>query len=151
MAFTSRKKAANKKMLFPIDRNFDSTSQNEGFVKKTRFHYAEKLLLSPAETSKKKLARKKWFQIVWERLPYKKWFHLNLNNGTTIALIKRRQSRKSVSTRRNGAFDGKSVSTSRKSYFPCKELQNSKKTGLHLISSILSTSRKNLQTKAESL
>ena len=98
-----------------------------------------------------KKTRKKWFQIVGERLPYKKWFHLNLNNGTTIALIKRRQSRKSVSTRWNGAFDGKSVSTSRKSYFPCKELQNSKKTGLHLISSILSTSRKNLQIKAESL
>ena len=54
MAFTSRKKAVNKKMLFPIDRNFDSTSQNEGFVKKTRFHYVEKLLLSPAEISKKK-------------------------------------------------------------------------------------------------
>ena len=57
MAFTSRKKAVNKKMLFLIDRNFDSTSQNEGFVKKTRFHHVEKLLLSPAEISKKKLVK----------------------------------------------------------------------------------------------
>ena len=39
-------------MLFPIDTNSDSTSQNEGFVKKIRFHYAGKLL-SPAGISKK--------------------------------------------------------------------------------------------------
>ena len=52
MVSTSRKKAANKRILFPIDRNSDSTSQNEGFVKKTRFHYAEKLL-SSAGISKK--------------------------------------------------------------------------------------------------
>ena len=52
MASTSRKKALNKIILFPIDRNSDSTNQNEGFVKKVRFHYAEKLL-SPAEISKK--------------------------------------------------------------------------------------------------
>ena len=52
MVSTSRKKAVNKKMLFSIDRNSDSTSQNEGFVKKIRFHYAEKLL-SPAGISKK--------------------------------------------------------------------------------------------------
>ena len=43
-------------MLFPIDKNSDSNSQNEGFVKKMRFHYAEKLL-SPAERSKKKHVR----------------------------------------------------------------------------------------------
>ena len=64
-------------MLFPIDRNSDSTSQNEGFVKKIRFHYAEKLL-SPAGISKK--TRKKCFSIVGERLLYKKWFNLDLNN-----------------------------------------------------------------------
>ena len=51
MVSTSRKKAVNKRILFPIDRNSDSTSQNEGFVKKIRFHYAEKLL-SPAGISK---------------------------------------------------------------------------------------------------
>ena len=39
-------------ILLPIDINSDSTSQNEGFVKKIRFHYAGKLL-SPAGISKK--------------------------------------------------------------------------------------------------
>ena len=52
MASTSRKKAVNKRILFPIDRNSDSTIQNELFVKKMRFHYAEKLL-SSTEISKK--------------------------------------------------------------------------------------------------
>ena len=52
MVSTSRKKAVNKRILFPIDRNSDSNSQNEGFVKKIHFHYAEKLL-SLAGISKK--------------------------------------------------------------------------------------------------
>ena len=39
-------------ILLPVDINSDSTSQNEGFVKKIRFHYAGKLL-SPAGISKK--------------------------------------------------------------------------------------------------
>ena len=52
MVSASRKKAVNKKILFPIDRSSDSTSQNEGFVKKIRFHYAKKLL-SQAGISKK--------------------------------------------------------------------------------------------------
>ena len=52
MVFTRRKKPVNKRILFPIDKNSDSTSQNEGFVKNIRFHYAEKLL-SPAGISKK--------------------------------------------------------------------------------------------------
>ena len=52
MVSISRKKAVNKIILFPIDINSDSTSQNEGFVKKIRFHYAGKLL-SPAGISKK--------------------------------------------------------------------------------------------------
>ena len=77
MVSTSRKKAANKRILFPIDRNTDSTSQNEGLVIKIRFHYAEKLL-SLARISKK--TRKKWFPILGERLLYKKWLYLNLNN-----------------------------------------------------------------------
>ena len=42
MASTSRKKAVNKRTLSPIDRNSDFTSQNERFVEKIRFHYAEK-------------------------------------------------------------------------------------------------------------
>ena len=75
MVSTRRKKAVNKRIL--IDRNSDSTNQHEGFVKKIRFHFAEKLL-SPAGISKK--TRKKWFSIVGERLLYKKWLHLNLNN-----------------------------------------------------------------------
>ena len=78
MVSTSRKKAINKRILFRIDRNSDSTSQNEGSVKKICFQYAEKLL-SPAGISKK--TRKKWLPIVGERLLYKKWLHLNLNNG----------------------------------------------------------------------
>ena len=52
MVSTSRKKAVNKRTLFSINKNSDSTSQNEGFVKKIRFHYAGKLL-SSAEISKK--------------------------------------------------------------------------------------------------
>ena len=46
MVSTSRNKAVNKRILFPIDKNYDSTSQNEGFVKKIRFHYAEKPRIS---------------------------------------------------------------------------------------------------------
>ena len=63
-------------MLFPIDRNFDSTSQNEGFVKKTRFHYAEKLLLSPAEISKKNLLVKNGFKYYERGYPTKNGFTL---------------------------------------------------------------------------
>ena len=61
MVSTSRKKVVNKKILFPIDRNSDSTSQNEGFIQKIHFHYAQKLL-SPAGISKKTC--KKWLPIV---------------------------------------------------------------------------------------
>ena len=77
MVSKSRKKAVNKKMLFSIDRNSDSTSQNEGFVKKIRFHYAEKVF-SPEGISKKR--PKKCLPTVEEMLLYKKWLHLNLNN-----------------------------------------------------------------------
>ena len=52
MVSTSIKKSVNKRILFPEDRNPDSTSQNEGFVKKIRFRYTEKLL-SLAGISKK--------------------------------------------------------------------------------------------------
>ena len=40
--FHKQKKAVNKRTLSPIDRNSDFTSQNERFVEKIRFHYAEK-------------------------------------------------------------------------------------------------------------
>ena len=36
-----------KGFLFPLYKNFDSTSRNERFIKKIRFHYAEKLLSPP--------------------------------------------------------------------------------------------------------
>ena len=49
--FHKHKKAVNKRILFPIDRNSDSISQNEGFVRYVSTN-AEKLL-SPAEISKK--------------------------------------------------------------------------------------------------
>ena len=45
MAFTNKKKAGNKKALFPLDKHSDSTSKNERFVKKMRFHQAKKLPL----------------------------------------------------------------------------------------------------------
>ena len=50
--FHKQNKAVNKRILFLIDRNSDSRSQNKGFVKKIHFHYAKKLL-SWAEISKK--------------------------------------------------------------------------------------------------
>ena len=56
MPSTSRKKAVNKRILLPIDKNSDSTSQNKGILKKIRFLYAEKLL-SSAEISKKTLEK----------------------------------------------------------------------------------------------
>ena len=46
-------KQGNKRILFPLDKNSYSISWNEGFIKKIRFHYAEKLL-SPAGISKNK-------------------------------------------------------------------------------------------------
>ena len=57
--FHKQKKPVNKAILFLIDRNSDSNRQNERFVKKIRFYYAEKLL-SPAGISKK--TRKNGFQ-----------------------------------------------------------------------------------------
>ena len=39
--FHKQKKTVNKRILSPIDRNSDSTSQNEGFVIKIRFHFVE--------------------------------------------------------------------------------------------------------------
>ena len=78
MVSTRRKKAVNKIILFPIDRNSHSTSQNKRFIKKILFHYAKKLL-SPAGISKN--PRKKWLPIVAQRLLYKKWLHLSVNNG----------------------------------------------------------------------
>ena len=68
MASPSRKKALDKIILFPIDRNSGSTNQKKGFVKNIRFQYAEKLL-SPAEISKK--TSKKRFKQVGEGLLYK--------------------------------------------------------------------------------
>ena len=49
--FYKHKEAVNKRILFPIDRNSDSISQNEGFAKYVSTN--SKKLLSPAEISKK--------------------------------------------------------------------------------------------------
>ena len=67
MASTSRKKTVNKRILFPLDKNSDSTSQNVGFLRKIRFHHAENML-SPAGISEKKLqkivsnSRREWLK-----------------------------------------------------------------------------------------
>ena len=91
-AFNKQKKAVKKRMLFPLDKNSDSTSLNEGFVQKIGFHYAEKL---PSGIFK--VMRGKWFPIVGEKLLYKKWLHLNLNNEKKKK--KKKLDKKSVSTR----------------------------------------------------
>ena len=44
MVSARRKKAVSKRILFLQNENFDSTSRNDGFVKKIRFHCAKKLL-----------------------------------------------------------------------------------------------------------
>ena len=44
MLSTRTKKVVNKRTLFSLDRNFDSTSQNERLIKKILSHHAEKLL-----------------------------------------------------------------------------------------------------------
>ena len=59
MVSRSRRKPVIKRILFPIDSNSDSTSQNEGLVKKIHLHYSEKLL-SSATISRK--SRKNGFQ-----------------------------------------------------------------------------------------
>ena len=51
MIYKNGKNVVNKRTLFPLHRNSDSTSQNEGLIKKIRFYHAEKLL-SPVEISK---------------------------------------------------------------------------------------------------
>ena len=80
MVSARRKKSkVNKRILFPINKNSDSTSQNERFVKKIRFHYSEKLLSLAGIYIYK--TRRNWFPILGETLLYKKFDHLNLNNG----------------------------------------------------------------------
>ena len=109
----AEKIAVNKRILFPLDKNTDSTSRNEGFfykkyvltTRKNCFHRQEYL----------QITRGKWFPMVgysikngftsvWIMIPTRKIFALN----------KRALDRKSVFTRRNEAFDKKSISTSRK-------------------------------------
>ena len=71
--FHKQKKAVNKRILFPLDKDFDSISQNEGFVKNIRFQHEEKLkgyFHPSAEIFNNNC--KKWFPTVKERLLYKK-------------------------------------------------------------------------------
>ena len=70
------KKAVNKRILLPLNKNSDSASRNERFVQKS-FHHAEKLLSSAGMYK----MRRKWFPVVGEKLLYEKWLHHNLNNG----------------------------------------------------------------------
>ena len=119
MVSTSRKKVkvVNKRRQFPIDRNSDSTSQNEGLSNNIRFHYAKRLF----HWQEYLKTPKKWFP-TGERLLYKNEatsFWIIVSTSTTFALNKRTLSRKSVSTRRNEAFDKKSVPTSWKNCFYC--------------------------------
>ena len=65
MVSTSKRKAVNKRILLSVDKIFDPTCQNEGFVKKIRFHYAERPL---SLGGKSKKTRKKWLPIVGERV-----------------------------------------------------------------------------------
>ena len=51
----------NKRILFPLNKNYDSTSRNEGFVKKNHFHFAKKLLPLAGVT------HRKWFPVEGER------------------------------------------------------------------------------------
>ena len=50
--FDKQKKTVSKRILFTLDKN--PINQDEGFAKKIRFHYTEKMLL-PAGISKKSL------------------------------------------------------------------------------------------------
>ena len=72
--FHKQKKAVNKRMLFPLEKNSDCTSQNDVFVEKIRFHPAEKLF-SPAGISKNSHRK----CLLLSRLLYKIWLDLNLN------------------------------------------------------------------------
>ena len=51
-------------MLFSLNKNSDSTSQNKRFVKKIRFHYAKKLHSQAGIYTRK--TRRKWFPTVGE-------------------------------------------------------------------------------------
>ena len=73
MVSTSRKKTVNKRILFPIDRIYDSTSRNENFAKKIRFYNAEKLL-SQARISK--TTRESWLPIAGVSYSIKNGFTL---------------------------------------------------------------------------
>ena len=74
MVSTSMAKAVNKRITvyFTLDKNFDSTIEKAGFVKKVHFHYTKKPL-SPAGISKTK-NRRKWLPTVVEKLFYKNSF-----------------------------------------------------------------------------
>ena len=74
-----------------------------------------------------------------------------VSTSTKFALNKRTQDRKPISTRWNEAFNKKSISTKRKNCLHCQELETSQEIGLHLISRMAFSSRKNLRMKAQGL
>ena len=59
-----KKKLLLKRIHFPLNKNSDFASRNEGFVKEIFFQYTEKLL-SPAGIYIYR-TRRKWFSIVGE-------------------------------------------------------------------------------------
>ena len=59
------------KLLIPSARTRDSLKRSVSTMRKSCFHRVEYLQTN----------RRKWFPIVGERLFYKRWLHLNLNNG----------------------------------------------------------------------
>ena len=77
IGFHKQKKSVNKAILFPINKKFDSTSQNEGLVKKI-YPLREKAAFTGRNIYK---TRKKWLPILGERLLYKEWLRINFNNG----------------------------------------------------------------------
>ena len=50
--FKSFNKALNKKILFPLDRKYVSTSRNEEIINKIPFHLTERLCLQPGLAKK---------------------------------------------------------------------------------------------------
>ena len=107
-------KLENKRILFPLDKNSDSISQNEGFVKNIRFHYAEKLLstVGISKNNSLKMAIKNGVTLIL----------IMVSTSTKFALNQRTLDRKSdMKMRKSGIKHSikKSFPTSWKNCFQC--------------------------------
>ena len=65
--------------MFPLNKNSNSISRNEGFLKKSPFSLSRTNVLTGRNMYIK--TRRKWFPVVGKRTLDKKELHLNLNNG----------------------------------------------------------------------